>query len=52
MWFCRGLGASAIAMSSILLARLHFGAEELLLYPRHRRPCQHPRQRPRPHAKC
>ena len=32
------------------LARLHFSAEELLLYPRRRRRC--PRRRPRPHAKC
>ena len=30
------------------LARLHFSAEELLLYPR--RPCR--RLRRRPHAKC
>ena len=29
-----------------LLARLHFSAEELLLYPRRQRP------RPRPHTKC
>ena len=29
-------------VSSLFLARLHFSAEELLLYP----------QRPRPHAKC
>ena len=40
------------------LARLHFSAEELLLYPRRqrRRPCRRPRRRPRrrrrPHAKC
>ena len=38
------------------LARLHFSAEELLLYPRRqrRRPCQRPRRRRRrrPHAKC
>ena len=33
---------------SQFLARLHFSAEELLLYPRRRRP----RRRPRPHAKC
>ena len=34
------------------LARLHFSAEELMLYPR--RPRQRRRQRPRrrPHAKC
>ena len=34
------------------LARLHFSAEELLIYPRRqrRRPCQ--RRRRRPHAKC
>ena len=32
------------------LARLHFSAEELLLYRRRRRPRQ--RQRPRPHTKC
>ena len=32
----------------VLLARLHFSAEELLLYPR--RPRR--RQRRRPHAKC
>ena len=34
------------------LARLHFSAEELLLYPRH--PCPRPRrrQRRRPQAKC
>ena len=30
------------------LARLHFSAEELLLYPRRQRP----RRRPRPHTKC
>ena len=30
------------------LARLHFSAEELLLYPRRQRP----RRRRRPHAKC
>ena len=38
------------------LARLHFSAEELLLYPRRRRqrPCRRwrRRQRQRPHAKC
>ena len=38
------------------LARLHFSAEELLLYPRRRRqrPRQRrrPRRRRRPHAKC
>ena len=36
------------------LARLHFSAEELLLYPRRQRPRQRRRQRPRrrPHAKC
>ena len=32
------------------LARLHFSAEELLLYPRRRRRRQRPRRRP--HAKC
>ena len=38
------------------LARLHFSAEELLLYPRRprqrRRRRQRPRRRRRPHAKC
>ena len=32
------------------LARLHFSAEELLLYPRRQR--RRPRRRRRPHAKC
>ena len=37
-----------------ILARLHFSAEELLLYPRRQRPRPRQRQRPRrcPHAKC
>ena len=36
------------------LARLHFSAEELLLYPRRPRQRRRRRQRPRrrPHAKC
>ena len=39
---------------NLFLARLHFSAEELLLYPRRqrRRPCQRPRRRRRPHTKC
>ena len=39
-------------MQTPFLARLHFSAEELLLYPRRqrRRRCQRPRRRP--HAKC
>ena len=42
----------------MLLARLHFSAEELLLYPRRprwrqrQRRRQRPRRRPRRHAKC
>ena len=35
-----------------LLARLHFSAEELLLYPRRQRPRRRPRRRRRLHAKC
>ena len=44
--FSVGVGAFVIGLSQIylFLARLHFSAEELLLYPR--------RRRPRPHAKC
>ena len=37
---------------TILLARLHFSAEELLLYPRRQRPRRRLRRRRRPHAKC
>ena len=37
-----------MCFDSLFLAHLHFSAEELLLYPRLRRP----RRRPRPHAKC
>ena len=36
----------------IFLARLHFSAEELLLYPRRQRPRWRQRPRRRPHAKC
>ena len=37
---------ATLAIVFYLLVRLHFSAEELLLYPRRRRP------RPRPHTKC
>ena len=47
---------SEIQLTWAFLARLHFSAEELLLYPRRRcrRPCQRrrPRRRRRSHAKC
>ena len=36
----------------LFLARLHFSAEELLLYPRRQRPRRRLRRRWRPHAKC
>ena len=39
-----------INVAITFLARLHFSAEELLLYPRRRRRRQRPR--PRPHTKC
>ena len=35
-----------------LLARLHFSAEELLLYPRRPCPRRRQRRRRRPHSKC
>ena len=38
--------STPVTLSSVFLARLHFSAEEILLYPRR------PRRRPRPHAKC
>ena len=38
-----------VLLTETFLARLHFSAEELLLYPR--RPRRRPRQRRRPHAK-
>ena len=45
---------SEIFFFILFLARLHFSAEELLLYPRRQRPCQRrrPRRRRRPHTKC
>ena len=45
---------SCETVNILFLARLHFSAEELLLYPRRRRrrPCRRPRRRRRPHAKC
>ena len=50
------LGMLPFWLQQILLARLHFSAEELLLYPwrRRQRPCRRRRQRPRRrvHAKC
>ena len=47
-----GIRAFVIGLSQIssFLARLHFSAEELLLYPR--RQCPRQRRRRRPHAKC
>ena len=41
-----------LSFQSVFLARLHFSAEELLLYPRRQRRRPRQRQRRRPHAKC
>ena len=51
----KGVGGYVLNLDKTLnkktfLARLHFSAEELLLYPRRQRPRQRPRRRP--HAKC
>ena len=47
-------GILNLVLNYAFLARLHFSAEELLLYPRRRRRRrrQRPRRRRRPHAKC